>query len=394
MKKQASAENQAGTITPKILGEQIRFAFDVFPITITVLLIAISLMAYLVWQHVDASRGGYWYAAALIVIGIRIALYFIYKVSDKEHQTAVWRYAFLLGALASALLIGFAAIVFFNNLPDAEKMVFTVLALGIVSGVLPELSINLKSYAIYVLLGLVPLALMNLASPAISLKLVGAILFVFAGMLIVASFLFNRALLDSLTYRYHSEFLSDRLQVTNNRLSTANNELQKVSIIDEPTGVFSQRFFSQRFEEVWADHSRQHQSLAALVVGIDHFSDYINFFGHLQGDQCLKRIAGEIAGVVHRPRDFVARFSDEKFIVLLPTTDLIGAKGIASHIHDCIKQLAIPHKVKGDVNRVTVSIGGATMQPSNDYNPETFLDRANKALLQAKHLEGNKTVFM
>jgi diguanylate cyclase (GGDEF)-like protein len=383
-----------GKISPKILSEQTRFSFDVFPITASMLVVAIALIAYLIWQGVNKSYAGYWFIAAMSVIAARVVVYLIYKNSAQQSESPAWHYAFLSGALASAALTCLAALLFFPQLNDPEKMVFTVLVLGIVSGALPALATDLKSYAIYVLLSVLPLALMNLANPIIAIKLIGAVTLIFIGMLMLAAHLFNRALLDSMIYRYRSELLADRLQVANNRLSSANHELQQISTIDELTGTYNRRFFNLRFEEVWADHVRQNQVLSALMIDVDHFKDYNDFFGHLQGDLCLKRVASEITAVIHRPRDFVSRFGGEEFIMLLPTTEIKGAKEIAERIHERIKQLAIPHKVKGSLDRVTVSIGGATIQPTSEYDSEKFLQRIDRALYQAKHQGRNTSVFL
>ncbi|MBN1379273.1 MAG: GGDEF domain-containing protein [Gammaproteobacteria bacterium] len=387
-------KDRAGKITPKILSEQTRFSYDVFPITIAMLIVAISLISYLVWQSINKDHALYWFSVAISVVLIRIMIYLIYKNSDQERESIAWRYAFLFGAYLSAGLICAAAVLFFPQLSDAQKMVFTVLVLGIVSGALPVLATDLKSYTIYLLLNIMPLALMNLANPDIAIKLIGAVTLIFIGMLMLAAYLFNRALLDSMIYRYRSEHLADRLKVANKRLSAANQELEQISTIDELTGTYNRRFFNQRFDEIWADHARQNQSLAALMIDVDHFKDYNDFFGHLQGDLCLKRIASEINAVVHRPRDFVARFGGEEFIMLLPTTELKGAKEIAERIHERIKQLQIPHKVKGSLNQVTVSIGGTTILPSSEYNSEKFLQRVDRALYQAKHQGRNTTVFL
>jgi len=388
-----SSKDQRGKITPKIISEQTRFSFDVFPVTISMLVVAVVLIAYLAWVNVNRDYAVYWFIAAVAVIAVRVTVYFFYKTSGPENESPVWRYAFLAGAYCSASLSCIAGMVFFPQLGNTEMMVFTVLILGISSGALPVLAMDLRSYALYVLLNIGPLALICLGSPAVAMKLIGAVTLLFIIMLMLASHLFNRALLDSMIYRYRSELLADRLQVANRRLSAANQELQQISTIDELTGTYNRRYFNQRLEEVWADHARQNQTLSALMIDVDHFKDYNDFFGHLQGDLCLKRIAGEITGVVHRPRDFVSRFGGEEFIVLLPTTDLKGAQGLAERIHERIKQLAIPHKVQGSINRVTVSIGGATIRPTTEFGSEKFLQRVDRALYSAKHQGRNTSVF-
>lgn len=394
MNSSRNRKDNAGKITPKIVSEQTRFCFDVFPITTAMLVVAITLIAYLIWHDVSQKHGLYWFCAAMTIIVVRIVIYFIYKNTDQESNASAWRFVFLLGAQLSAFLTCLAALLFFRQLDDAERMVFTVAVLGIVSGAMPVLATDLKSYAIYVLLNILPLALMNLASPSLSIKLIGAVTVVFIGMLMLAAHLFNRALLDSMIYRYRSEQLTDRLQVANNRLSAVNRDLQQISTTDELTGTYNRRYFNQRIDEVWADHVRQHQTLSALMIDVDHFKNYNDLFGHLQGDSCLKRIAAEICGVVHRPRDFVSRFGGEEFIVLLPNTAIKGAKELAERIHERIRQLAIPHKVQDSVNQVTVSIGGANIMPTNEYDSEKFLQRIDRALYQAKHKGRNTTVFI
>jgi diguanylate cyclase (GGDEF)-like protein len=273
-------------------------------------------------------------------------------------------------------------------------MVFFLLIVGMVSGALPILSTDLRAYSIYILLSLAPIAYHSLASNDISVKLLGALIFVFIGMLMLSCHLFNRALLDSLIYRYRSEMLADRLQTANNRLSAANQELQRISTVDELTGTYNRRFFNHRFSEVWADHVREGTTLSALMIDVDLFKSYNDSFGHLQGDHCLKRIAEEIIGVIRRPRDFVARFGGEEFVMVLPNTDIAGAKEIAARIHKCVELLAMPHRRSDGISRVTVSIGGASIMPGKDSDSDHFLQHVDHALYMAKHQGRNTSVFI
>lgn len=382
-----------GKITPKVLSEQTRFSYDVFPVIASMLIVAILLIGFLVWQQADRQLATYWTVAACTVSVLRVALYFAYKRFNHPNKPVIWRRAFLLGAYLSAALIALATILFYSKLDQSSKMVFMLLTIGVVSGALPVLATDLKSYAMYVGLCLMPLAVMNLADHVVANKLVGAVMLVFIGMLMLAAHLFNRALLDSMIYRYRSELLADRLQVANNRLSEANRELQQISTIDELTGVYNRRYFNQRFSEVWHDHYRQGQTLSALMIDVDHFKAYNDHFGHLQGDNCLRRIADEISSVIRRPRDFISRFGGEEFIMLLPNTDVGGAKEIAARIHVCIEQLSMPHKRSDGINRVTVSIGGVSLKPQGPDDGDSFLQQVDRALYRAKHTGRNTSVF-
>lgn len=383
-----------GKISPKILEEQTRFSYDVFPVTISMLAVSVCLIAFLAWEQADRQTALYWFVTAVAVLALRIGLFVLYKRADPGRHPLGWRRAFLAGAFTSGGLTCLAVILFFNDLNDQSRMVFALLVIGIVSGAVPVLATDLRSYAIYLALNVMPLSLFNLAEPAVASKLVGAVMLIFIGMLMMAAHLFNRALLDSMIYRYRSELLADRLQTANQRLSAANRELQRMSTVDELTGVFNRRFFNQRYREVWADHVREGQTLAALMIDVDHFKAYNDHLGHLQGDYCLKRLAGEITGVIRRPRDFVARFGGEEFIMLLPNTDMEGAKEVAQRIHRRIEALAMPHKRGDGINRVTVSIGGSCIRPTKDHDSDVFLQRIDQALYQAKHSGRNTSIFL
>ncbi|HEX7027343.1 MAG TPA: diguanylate cyclase, partial [Gammaproteobacteria bacterium] len=385
-----------GKISPKILSEQTRFSYEVFPVTGSMLALAIVLVGFLIWDEISPKSAFIWGAAILTALLARFVAYFGYKrvTRNQEIDPRFWRQFFVWGAFTTAGLMGFAGLVYFPELSDSSKMVFTLLILGLVSGALPILASDLRAYSIYILLSLAPIAYHALAAEIIAVKLIGSLVFVFIGMLMLSCHLFNRALLDSLIYRYRSELLADRLQIANNRLSAANQELQRISTVDELTGTYNRRFFNHRFDEVWADHMRESSTLSALMIDVDLFKSYNDSFGHLQGDHCLRRIAEEIIGVIRRPRDFVARFGGEEFVMVLPNTDIAGAKEIAARIHKRVELLAMPHRRNDAVNRVTVSIGGASIKPGKDSDSDQFLQRVDHALYMAKNRGRNTSVFV
>ena len=388
--------NKPGKITPKMQSAQTAFSYAVFPFTIAMLLVTIGIVAFLVSQEINQQSAIYWLIPALAVIIARIACYVLYKriPEPSEQQALRWRYMFLIGAFATAILLCAAGLLFFPSFSVSSKMVYIVVVIGIISAAMPVLATNMRAYLIYSGLTIAPIVITNINNNDIAMRLIGVLILVFFGMLMVAAYLFNRALLDSLIYRYRSELLADRLQIANNRLSATNQELQRISTVDELTGVYNRRYFNQRFVEVWADHLREQHSLAALMIDVDHFKTYNDHFGHLQGDNCLKKIAKEIVGVIRRPRDFVARFGGEEFIMLLPNTDIQGAEEIAARIHSCVHRLAMPHTRDDDIDIVTVSIGGAAVIPSQEYTSDHFLSTIDQALYAAKNSGRNRSTFL
>ena len=137
-----------GKITPKILSEQTRFSYDVFPVTISVLIIASCLITFLVWQQIDTKQAIYWSEAMGSIIALRILLYFSYRRYSKADQPKIWHQAFLIGAYLSAATISIAGLMFYNGLDQSSKMVFMLLVIGIVSGAMPVLAAEFKAYAI------------------------------------------------------------------------------------------------------------------------------------------------------------------------------------------------------------------------------------------------------
>jgi two-component system chemotaxis family response regulator WspR len=108
------------------------------------------------------------------------------------------------------------------------------------------------------------------------------------------------------------------------------------------------------------------------------------------GDECLRRVATTIAGVLHRASDVVSRYGGEEFAVLLPQTDAAGALHTAEEIRRHIEGLAIPHPA-APAGIVTASVGVATAIPAADGSGgETLLQHADAALYEAKRTGRNR----
>ena len=127
-------------------------------------------------------------------------------------------------------------------------------------------------------------------------------------------------------------------------------------------------------------------------MDVDYFKHYNDNCGHLQGDQCLQTIAQAIQQVIHRSEDFLARYGGEEFVVILPHTDLDGAKTVAKRIHQAIFEQNMPHPQSLVSNRVTLSIGISSEIPQTQRAWADLLSQADLALYQAKQDGRNCTV--
>lgn len=167
--------------------------------------------------------------------------------------------------------------------------------------------------------------------------------------------------------------------------------LKRISFIDGLTGIANRRNFDEVLEKEWQLALRNNSIISALLIDIDFFKKYNDFYGHLQGDDCLKIVAQAIKDSATKSADLVARYGGEEFVILLPETDTIGAIKVANSIRQNIQNLDIPHEKSLIDCHVTVSIGIATARASDYKSSKQLLDLSDQALYQAKK-NGRNTI--
>lgn len=167
-------------------------------------------------------------------------------------------------------------------------------------------------------------------------------------------------------------------------LQQANEELQKLVVIDSLTEVANRRYFDEILKKEWYRCERQQLFLSLILCDIDYFKLYNDTYGHLAGDACLRRVAGAILRDVKRSADLVARYGGEEFAVILPNTNLQGAEHVAQRIQREVIKLKIVHASSSCSNYITLSQGIASMIPSSKFFPDILIAKADKALYEAK----------
>lgn len=170
-------------------------------------------------------------------------------------------------------------------------------------------------------------------------------------------------------------------------------KLAQVSCTDGLTGLANRMQLDTMINQEWYSAIRGNHPLAALIIDIDHFKLFNDAFGHLEGDKCLKTIATLIANSKRRERDFAARFGGEEFVLLLPFTDIDGAKVVASDLIESIRLRKIPAAANASHAIVTISIGIAAL-PSDDThqysNATELITLADNNLFKAKQAGRNQ----
>ncbi len=164
--------------------------------------------------------------------------------------------------------------------------------------------------------------------------------------------------------------------------------MEQLSITDPLTKLNNRMYFNRRFSEEWKRCSRLQIPLSIMMIDLDHFKKINDSYGHVFGDECLKKVAIALKGELLRVTDTLSRYGGEEFVILLPDTDLDNAKIIASRLVKVISLLKMT--INEQSVSISCSIGLACTVPDHAINNQTFLITADRALYQAKEKGRNR----
>lgn len=178
--------------------------------------------------------------------------------------------------------------------------------------------------------------------------------------------------------------LAQRLRQSDAAIS-AGQRLQQMykrhATTDELTGLYNRRWMQNLLRRYLLRSSMNRQPLAVLMVDVDRLKEFNADFGRAAGDHALFAVAQTLSHSV-RPGDAVARFGGGQFLVLLPGTDLVGARVAAERVRRAVAEAVVMMSDESILPSVTVSIGLAQMSAFS--SPESLLADAGAALERAK----------
>ena len=161
--------------------------------------------------------------------------------------------------------------------------------------------------------------------------------------------------------------------------------------LDGLTQLANRRCFDEYLEQEWQRLAREQQPLSLIMCDIDFFKNYNDTYGHVAGDDCLRKVSHLIKESVRRPADLAARYGGEEFVLVLPNTDIEGSMLVADVIRKRLEELALPHEDSSVSKSVTLSMGVTSLVPKIDSLPSVLLTSADYALYRAKELGRNQT---
>ena len=157
-------------------------------------------------------------------------------------------------------------------------------------------------------------------------------------------------------------------------------EVQRLSITDDLTGLYNHRYFFKTLEGELVRLMRQKTSLSLLMFDLDNFKKYNDLYGHLEGDKVLRKIGQIVRHSIRSNVDSGYRYGGDEFAALLIGASLDQALTIAERIRSLIEQAGFQN--------ITVSVGLAEFK--NHFDLEEFVKSADDAMYVAKHSGGNR----
>ena len=176
-------------------------------------------------------------------------------------------------------------------------------------------------------------------------------------------------------------------------LETLKKQLEEYSYKDGLTGIANRRFFEDSYQREWLNAQREQQPLTIMLLDIDYFKQYNDYNGHILGDACLKQIAQILKKSLSRPRDLVARFGGEEFVLILPDTSQASAIEVVERILQSIRTADICHSSSPLDQRLSVSLGVKTIIPTQKNDKMAFLKEVDQNLYLAKEQGRNGYVI-
>ncbi|WP_019362241.1 diguanylate cyclase domain-containing protein, partial [Pseudomonas asplenii] len=175
------------------------------------------------------------------------------------------------------------------------------------------------------------------------------------------------------------------LRLSQQQLLDTNLVLQRLMNSDGLTGLSNRRHFDEYLELEWRRALREQAQLSLLMIDVDYFKSYNDSFGHLEGDEALRKVAVAIREASSRPSDLPARYGGEEFSLVLPSTSQGGARLVAEKLRHNVAALKIPHSMPSEGSVLTISIGLSTLIPQQGSNYRELILAADKGLYLAKH---------
>jgi diguanylate cyclase (GGDEF)-like protein len=184
--------------------------------------------------------------------------------------------------------------------------------------------------------------------------------------------------------------MAQKLADREDELRAANAHLQELASSDALSGLANRRGFDARLAADWQRASKFARPVALLMIDIDHFKQFNDRYGHVEGDVCLRRVAKLLRETASGEDDLPARYGGEEFALLLPGAGVDAALALGERLRRSVEDMFIAH-ASSPSGQVTISVGVASLVPGVGEDARHLVEAADIALYAAKR-RGRNTV--
>jgi len=181
-----------------------------------------------------------------------------------------------------------------------------------------------------------------------------------------------------------------QLDLARAQLEAAEGRLNRLARIDDVTGLANRRRFDETLDQEIKRTIRDKASLSLVLCEIDFYEEYARRRDDGRNDETLHKVAQAVEEVFRRAGDLVARYGTSKIAIILPSTDAEASARFGERLRKRIWDLCIPHEASTAAERMTVSVGVATLLPSKLHPASDLIAAAENALLRAQETGHNR----
>lgn len=370
MTDQATESQTAIEVDRQILIESLNFLYRSMPSATLGHSVAASFTVFALWGNVPQNLLFIWLACVVVTSVVRVAVtVFVERRLIDADIGSIQTWSKLLAALAfvQTSIWGASVFVIWPDDPSYRSFLVAVLA-GIIATGGIMLALHKRSFLIYCLPITIP-TVIQLVIGGSQLELILAFLLVlYSGLLFVSISRLTEVFLEGLKLRFL---------------------MQTESRTDALTQLANRRGFDESLNDIWQQSIRSDQPIGLLIIDVDFFKSYNDYYGHPQGDIALKKLGELFLKVASRSTDLCVRIGGEEFAVLMPATELEGSQQVANAIMEALKLASIPHR-NSKTGFLTVSIGLNVAHPTRGSTYNTFVMETDQALYEAKENGRNR----
>jgi diguanylate cyclase (GGDEF)-like protein len=355
---------------------------------------AVVAASALLWTTVHGTHLVAW-ACVLFALLLARSWHMKYALDHKLYESHPKRLAWqlILGVSATGLC-WVAAYVHISLFAAPTLQYLLLLVIVLLASLAMGASVAVREYYIaYIMTSLWPISWWCLTRywDVPYSAVVGLLLLVSSGVLIFVCNNICESYKAMLQLSWERGEMAKDLQARNDELAGAKERLNELAHTDGLTKLGNRRALDERLEMELRRAPRSGTDLAVIMLDVDYFKAYNDGYGHAAGDDVLEHIAQVLSRSVNRATDFVARYGGEEFMVVLPNTDLTGARGVALHFQKSLARAAIPHAHSPVSAYLTVSQGLAVIKASERVSLGECIQRVDEPLYKAKQ-EGRNTI--